>query len=152
MDYLKDLNNKKDIIDKDNCSKLMYSCGRDKSVCKPNIFANILGTTGFIAIFIFIVYRLLSSGTGSYHIIDFTKNLEISKMFIGLLLLTNIKNLSNSLIANIILPIIQPILPLLSCSMRLELGLFSIEVGNFVSDVLVFAINMYITYLIFILI
>lgn len=151
MEYLKNLNDKQSAIDNDNCAKMMYSCGRNKEKCKPSSVANIIGTVGIVAILLFVAHRFFAGTPRTDHILDFTKNLEVSKMFVGLLLLTNIKNLSNSLISNIILPILEPILPLISCSMRLDLGLFSLEVGNFVSDVLVFAINIYIIYFIFIL-
>src|SRR3989344_5544435 len=133
MEYLRDLNNKQDLIDKENCTKLMYSCGQ-KETCRPTALSRIIGIVGLVAMLLFVTHRFLIARPRADHILDFTKNLEITKMFTMLLLLGNIKNLTNSLTANIILPVIQPIIPILSCSLRL----FSIDIGHFVADVVIF--------------
>jgi len=82
-------------------------------------------------------------------ILEFANQQEVFKMFIGLLLLTNIKTLSNSLIANVILPMVKPILPIMSCNLRIKVGQFDIAMGEFVSDLMVFSLNLFIIHVLF---
>lgn len=154
MEYLKKLNVKDPNLGgpskHDACVKEMYSCGHS---CKSaSITSNVIGIILTLILVSFLVYRYINKPGGTVgldKIINFANEQEVFKMFIGLLLLTNIKTLSNSLIANIILPIIRPILPLLSCNLRIKVGLFDISVGEFISDLLVFSANLYIIYFLF---
>lgn len=157
MEYLKKLNDKEPTLGgqskHDSSIKQMYSCGHS---CKSaSITSNVIGVILTLVLVSYITYRYInkpgaSMGAGGLdRIISFAGEQEVFKMFIGLLLLTNIKTLSSSLIANIILPIVQPILPLLSCNLRIKVGLFDICIGEFISDMLVFSINLYIIYFLF---
>ena len=153
MEYLKTLNDKEPALGgpskHDSCVKEMYSCGHE---CKDaTVTSNVLGMMVSISLVSYLVYRFInkSNVSGISKLLDFATEQEIFKMFIGLLLLTNIKTLSNSLIANIILPIIKPILPLLSCNLRIKIGLFAVNIGEFISDLIVFSMNLYIIYFLF---
>jgi hypothetical protein len=153
MEYLKTLNDKEPALGgsskHDSCVKEMYSCGHE---CKDaTVTSNVLGMIVSISLVSYLVYRFInkSNVSGISKLLDFATEQEIFKMFIGLLLLTNIKTLSNSLIANIILPIIKPILPLLSCNLRIKIGLFAVNIGEFISDLIVFSMNLYIIYFLF---
>lgn len=153
MEYLKKLNDKEPTLGgkskHDSCVKEMYSCGHE---CKEaSTASNVVGMALSVSLISYMVYRFMNKpvASGLDQMLTFANEYEVFKMFIGLLLLTNIKTLSNSLIANIILPVIKPVLPLLTCNLRLKLGLFSLNIGEFVSDVLVFGINLYIIYFLF---
>lgn len=153
MEYLKKLNDKEPNLGgsskHDSCVKEMYSCGHS---CKSaSVASNVIGVGLTLSLVSYLIYRYMNKpgGAGWDKMIAFASEQEVFKMFIGLLLLTNIKTLSNSLIANIILPVIKPILPLLSCNLRIKVGLFDISVGEFISDLLVFSMNLYIIYFLF---
>lgn len=149
MEYLKKLNDRDPNLGHDSCVKEMYSCGHS---CKSaSVASNVAGVGVMLSLISYLVYRYVNKpgGTGWNQIITFATEQEIFKMFIGLLLLTNIKTLSNSLIANIILPIVKPVLPLFACNLRIKVGLFDISAGEFISDLLVFSINLYIIYFLF---
>jgi hypothetical protein len=45
----------------------------------------------------------------------------------------------------------KPIMPLLSSSLRLKAGLFDISIGEFVSDLIVFIVNLLVIYGIYLL-
>ena len=131
----------------DGSVKKMYSCGHQ---CKnASTASNVLGVVIIIAVISFVVYRYLNKPLSAQSVLGFMAQQDVFKMLIGLLMLTNIKTLSNSLIANIILPIIQPVLPLVSCNLKIKFGLFEICVGEFISDILIFGINIYIIYFLF---
>ena len=156
MEYLKNLNDKEPDLGgaskHDNCVKEMYSCGRE-STTTPAI-SNAIGMVVIIVIVLGMAYRFINKPATLTisRIFDFATDQEIFKMFISLLLLTNIKTLSNSLIANIILPVVRPILPFLSCNLKLKVGLFSLNIGEFISDLLVFSMNLYFIYFLFVII
>lgn len=126
----------------------MYSCGR-KTKCSP--VSDVIGIAVIIAIISYMIYRFVQrpDSIALGKLLEFTRNQDVIKLFISLLLLTNIKTLSNSLITNIVLPVIKPILPFLSCKLKIKIGLFEMNIGEFVSDILVFGINMYFIYFIF---
>lgn len=157
MEYLKKLNDKEPNLGgsskHDGCVKEMYSCGHS---CKSaSVASNVIGVVITLLLVSYLVYRYMNKSVaagGIEKLLSFTGEQEVFKMFIGLLLLTNIKTLSNSLIANVILPIIKPVLPLLSCNLRIKIGLFDIAIGEFISDLLVFGMNLYIIYFLFIVI
>lgn len=155
MEYLKGLHNKEPTLggvsSHDTCIKEMYSCGRPRG---GTLISNLIGFITIIMIVSFVIYRFMNK-PGELNLsklMIFATEHDIFKMFIGLLLLTNIKTLSNSLIANIILPIVKPILPFLSCNLKINIGLFSINIGDFISDILIFALNIYIIYMMFVII
>lgn len=153
MEYLKKLNDKEPTLGgpskHDSCVKEMYSCGHS---CKgASTASNVIGMALSVSLLAYLGYRYMNKpvATSFEQMLTFANDYEVFKMFIGLLLLTNIKTLSNSLIANVILPTVKPVLPLLTCNLRLKLGLFTLNIGEFVSDVLVFGINLYIIYFLF---
>ena len=153
MEYLKKLHEKEPTLGgpnkHDKSVQEMYSCGHE---CKnASKMSNLVGMILSICIMAYLVYRFINKPdtTDFEKLLSFANEYDIFKMFIGLLLLTNIKTLSNSLIANVILPIIKPILPLLSCNLRIRLGLFSVNIGEFISDLIVFSLNLYIIYFLF---
>lgn len=154
MEFLKKLHEKEPELGgkakHDSCVKEMYSCSRSNT--KASLASNVLGLIISIVLVSLAVYRFWSKqdAVGVDKLMAFASNQEIYKMFIGLLLLTNIKTLSNSLIAHIILPMVKPILPLLACNLRFKVGLFSMNIGEFISDVLVFGLNLYIIYFLFV--
>jgi LytS/YehU family sensor histidine kinase len=126
----------------------MYSCGRKT---KGSAVSDIVGMIVIVVIFGYLIYRFLQrpESIAVNKVLEFTKSQEVLKMFISLLLLTNVKTLSNSMISNIILPLIKPVLPFLSCRLKIKVGLFEVNIGEFVSDILVFGLNMYFIYFIF---
>ncbi len=155
MEYLKSLHNKEPAIggasNHDTCIKEMYSCGRPRG---STLLSNLVGFITIIMVVSFMIYRFMNK-PGELNLsklIVFATEHDVFKMFIGLLLLTNIKTLSNSLIANIILPLIKPILPFLSCNLKITVGLFSLNIGDFISDVIIFILNIYIIYMLFVII
>lgn len=144
MEYLKDLNTKVPNAGgkstHDDSVKEMYSCARaDKAV--SSTIANLFGFIALISFVFLAWYRLSNKNINYTELTKFTSSLDVSKMFVGLLMLSNIKTLSNSMIANIILPIVKPILPLISCNFRINLGLFDVQIGSFISDMIVFFLN-----------
>jgi hypothetical protein len=145
---MKAINNKDSTIGNGSGVDLMYSCGRKTD---GSAISDVLGLVVIISIFGFLFYRFMQrpDNIAVSKVLEFTKSQEVLKMFISLLLLTNIKTLSNSMISNIILPLVRPILPFLSCKLKFKLGLFEMNIGEFVSDILVFSINMFFIYLIF---
>jgi hypothetical protein len=155
MEYLKSinaLNGKSEIRNNakhDNSIKEIYSCGRKTEI---HSIANFIGILVIIALISFVAYKIVNKKSiiSMGHVFDFAASHEIFKMFISLLLLTNIKTLSDSFVYHIILPIIKPILPFLACNLKLNLGLFNINLGEFISDGLVFLINLYAIYIIYI--
>jgi len=154
MDYMKQLNNKlnpQNNAKHDGCIKELYSCGRDPKSKSP--VANLLGILFIIGLIAFIVYRISEKRTvaGMGHMLEFIKGNDIFKMFIALLLLVNIKTISDSFIYHILLPIMKPIMPLLSSSLRLKAGLFDISIGEVVSDLIVFIVNLLVIYGIYLL-
>ena len=148
-DFMRKLNDR--VPDKDeNKTKFMYSCAR-KVDNQASKLQDAVGLLIFAAICCYVIYRFVTVKR-KYKILEFTQNQEVSKLLIGLLLLTNIKNLSNSLVNNIILPIVEPILPFLLCKLRIHYGQIKIELGELISDLLVFTINLLIIYFIYMLI
>lgn len=148
MEYMKSIHNKDSTVGNGSGIDQMYSCGR-KTDGSP--ISDILGLVVIIAIFGFLIYRFIQrpDRIAISKVLEFTQNQEVLKMFISLLLLTNIKTLSNSMITNIILPLVRPILPFLSCRLKIKIGLFEMNIGEFVSDILVFGVNMYFIYFVF---
>lgn len=156
MEYLKKLNDREPSLGgtskHDASVKEMYSCGHS---CKSaSVSSNVIGVVITVMLLSYMIFRYINKpgNSGLVKVMSFVNEQEIFKMFIGLLLLTNVKTLSNSLIANIILPIVKPALPLLSCNLRIKLGLFDLGIGEFISDMLVFSINLYIIYFLFMIV
>jgi hypothetical protein len=153
MEYLKKLNDKEPAIGgkskHDSCVKEMYSCGH--SCKKASSLSNLVGVIITLGMMSYLVYRFMNNPIRlSYdQIMKFAREQEVFKMFFGLLLLTHVKTLSNSLIANIVLPIIKPILPLISCNLKIKLGLFKIGIGEFISDLIVFMVNISLIFFLF---
>ena len=148
MEYMKTMHNKDSTIGNGSGIDQMYSCGRKT---KGSAVSDIVGMIVIVVIFGYLIYRFLQrpESIAVNKVLEFTKSQEVLKMFISLLLLTNVKTLSNSMISNIILPLIKPVLPFLSCRLKIKVGLFEVNIGEFVSDILVFGLNMYFIYFIF---
>jgi hypothetical protein len=144
--YLKDLNDKRVSIDDIN-TKSMYTCKNMKGGSLR--ITNIIGLATIIAGLSYLIFRLASKPSIGVNMLTFVADNEVLKMFIGLLLLSNIKSLTESLTQNIIVPLVKPILPLIVCSLRIKLGLFSLNVGSFASDLVIFGINIGIIYALF---
>jgi hypothetical protein len=142
MEYLKDLNAKApDVGGKnDDSIKEMYSCTRTNTT--TSAIANLFGFIALISFIFLAWYRVSDKNINYGEFTKFASNLDVSKIFIGLLMLSNIKTLSNSMISNIILPIVRPILPLISCNFRINIGLFDMKIGSFISDMIVFFLNL----------
>lgn len=153
MEYLKKLNDKEPELGgrskHDSSVKEMYSC--EHSCKKATVTSNVIGVVLTLSLISYLIYRIINKPgpSGFSQLLNFTNEQEVFRMFIGLLLLSNIKTLSNSMIANITVPIVKPILPLLSCNLRIKVGLFDIGMGEFVSDLLVFGINVGFIYYLF---
>lgn len=146
MEYMKNLNNKDANVD---YIKEMYTCGRDTS--NVSQITNTIGLILIVVVVFFVVYRFTNRPNIMTidKFISFTDNQEIFKLFVSLLILANIKILTNSVVANIILPLIKPILPLLTCNLNFKVGLFEMYIGNFLSDLIVFLANLYVIYFMF---
>jgi len=154
-EFIKKINEQMPPEQDENKTKLMYSCAR-KVKGDHNPLQDLAGLLIFGAICMFVVYRLGTrtpkNSSAKSGLLDFTKNHEIGKLLIGLMLLTNVKNLSTSLVNNIILPIIEPILPFLLCGLRIKYGDKYIQLGEVISDLLVFTINLVIIYFLYLMI
>lgn len=133
----------------ENKTKLMYSCARRTNHRVGGTFQDFVGLLVVGAICGYVVYKFVTSNN-RIKLVDFTANHEIGKLLIGLMLLSNVKNMSNSLINNIILPIVEPLLPFLLCQLNIYYGPFKIEFGEFISDMMVFTINLAIIYVVFV--
>jgi len=163
IDELLDINNKDQPIinnkpnqpnqQEENKTKLMYYGGG--KVCKrKDNEQNIIGIILIILIIIFIIYKLsknLKNNTKDINFFNFTKNHDIIKLLIGLLLINHVRLLSTSLINTIILPILEPIIPLLECNLNIKYYDTTIELGKFMTDLLVFILNIIILYILYIL-
>lgn len=89
-----------------NKTKLMYSCGgRPKPTESFHGFKNLIGLAILATVCILIIFKIVSS-SNKVQIADFARNQEISKLLIGLMLLHNVKSLSNSFVNNLVLPIV----------------------------------------------
>ncbi len=145
--FLKTLNEMEELDPSENKLKYAYSCGRNK-ICsnEQNNVSKMIGVSITIFVVLYSLYR--SKSFSPIKLMDFAYDNNITKMFVGLLVLSNLKNLSNSFINNIILPIMDPFIPLLSCHFRFKFGPFDINCGNFASDMLVFGFNIYAIYFI----
>ena len=147
--FLKTLNNMEELDPSESKLKYIYSSCRNK-ICDRDTntnFSKLMGVSITLFVLLYMIFGT-SIGTGS-KILNFAKNQQLTKMFIGLIILSNLKNLSNSFINNIILPVLEPLLPFLECSFRLKIGPFDINFGNFASDMLIFVFNIYAIYLIY---
>ena len=80
--------------------------------------------------------------------LDFLKDKNIRATLVSLLIAVNTQNLSKSIVYNIIMPILDPILPFLAIDYTIRFKSWEIPVGRFVTDFLVFLINVYLIYLI----
>ena len=143
--YLKKLDDKLPADNGENKTKLMYTCARKN---QKSSVGDLIGLAVVLSICFYAIYKVIINH-GSNRITDFAKNQEVFKMLIGLMLLTNIKNLNNSIANNIVLPLVEPVLPFLSCGLNLTYGPFALKLGNFATDTLVFTLNLFVTYLIF---
>lgn len=147
-DFLNKLDQKASAIQDENKTKLMYSCAR-KTGENRSILSNIVGVLIIITGCIYIIFKITNGN--SIRLVDFTKNHEIGKLLVGLMLLSNVKNLSNSLTSNVILPLVEPVLPFLLCKLNITVGPVKLEFGDFVSDLIVFTINLFIIYFVFVI-
>jgi hypothetical protein len=129
--------------------KEMYTCGRKSK--EVNAISNVIGMIVIISLLAFVAYRLFQrpDSISLDKLIAFVTEQDVHKLFVSLLMLTHIKTLTTSLTTNIVSPMIKPILPLLTCNLKLKLGLFELLLGDFISDIIVFAVNLSIIYIIF---
>lgn len=125
----------------------MYKAKKGRSIIRSK-YHNIIGISILSSIVLFIIIKIYSNERSISH---FTQNNDITKLLIGLLLLYNIKNLSTSIIDNIIYPILKPFLPYLSCNIDINLGKFNIKLGKFITDLVIFSLNILILYVIYII-
>lgn len=121
--------------------KQVYSCGnRPVEQCSRIAYITPILVLGLL-IMVFKNSRGFSNFVGDRSVI---------KIIITLYLATNAKNLNQSLIDNIVLPFLRPIMPWISNHNQiLQVGPFKLGVGNFVTDMVVFSINMFFIYSIF---
>lgn len=149
-EYLKTLDQKSPApTAEENKTKLMYSCARRTNHRVGGTLQDLIGLLMVGAICFFVIFKFLTSNV-SMGLSGFTKNHEIGKLLIGLMLLNNVRSISNSLVNNLILPIVEPLLPFLLCRLNIYYGPFKLEFGEFVSDLIVFTINLFIIYVVFV--
>ena len=79
---------------------------------------------------------------------NFLRDKNIRNTLISLLIAANTNNLSKSLVQNIIMPILDPIIPFFAIDYSIQYREWDIPVGRLFTDFLVFLINLYIVYLI----
>lgn len=133
----------------ENKTKLMYSCARRTNHRVGGTFQDLIGLLLVGAICFYVIFKFATSGV-RVGLSGFTKDHEIAKLLIGLMLLNNVRNLSNSLVNNLILPLVEPMLPFLLCKLNIYYGPFQLEFGEFISDLIVFTINLFIIYVVFV--
>ena len=157
-DELLDLNNKVILDEKtdrpiENKTKELYYGGTKEcniNQKNQNVFIIIL----VILLTIYLIYKIsIIKGKKVLNIkfMDFTKNHDIIKLLFGLMILNHVRLLSTSLINNMIIPLIEPIIPFLECNFSIKLNDNNIEIGKFLTDVLVFILNIFILYIIYII-
>lgn len=135
----------------ENKAKMMYYGGSRQCSTKENNH-NIIGIILFICLISYIIYRLLNNKNKfNFKFLSFTKNHDIIKLLIGLLLLNHVRLLSSSLINNLVLPLIEPIIPFLECNFTIKYYNTYLEIGKFMTDILVFLLNIFILYVIYII-
>jgi len=128
----------------------MYSCGgRPKTSQSSHGFKNLIGLAILGVVCVLIILKIISS-SNKVQIADFARNQEIGKLLIGLMLLHNVKSLSNSFVNNLVLPLVQPVLPFLQYELKLSILGSTMELGDFITDLLVFTLNLLFVYLIYI--
>lgn len=158
IDELLELNNK-DINPQsapkteENKTKEMYYGG--SRVCKQSDNEqNLIGIGLIIIIIFFIIYKLsknLKTTKTEINFFSFAKNHDIIKLLIGILLLNHVRLLSTSLINTIIIPLLEPIIPFLECNLNIKYYNNEIAIGKFLTDLLVFILNIIILYILYIL-
>lgn len=121
--------------------KQVYSCGnKPVEQCSRLAYITPIVVLG-------LVFLAFKTSRGFSH---FMGDRSVIKIIITLYLATNAKNLNQSMIDNIVLPLIKPIMPWISNhNQNLRLGPFNLGLGNFVTDAVVFAINMFFIYGVF---
>lgn len=133
----------------ENLNKIYYGGGRECSNKQNNI--NLFYVFIIILLIVYLVYKFVNKKI-NIKFLDFTKNHDIIKLLFGLLILNNVRLLSTSLIDNLIFPLIEPIIPFLECNFIIKYYNNNIEIGKFLTDLLVFIINIFILYIIYIII
>ena len=138
----------------DNIYKKMYSITCANRPKNENYFSNYVGLIFIVCIFFgLIIYKKRTKGTtskkGGINVKTFLKNHDIVKLIIGLLLLNHIRELSNSMVHNLIHPLIEPLIPFIQCTFSIKYLDSHIEIGNFITDILIFSINIAILYILY---
>lgn len=135
----------------DNVYKQMYSVNTCSSRPKNEYyFSNYLGLIVLVSIIIIIIItKSKTPNTETLNIRSFLQKHDIVKLLIGLLLLNHIRELSNSLVSNIILPVVNPIIPFIQCTFYIKYLDDYIELGNFITDLIIFSINIIILYILY---
>jgi hypothetical protein len=148
MEYLKNIQSKDPNLLKDSPISKMYTCTRDTK--NVSAVSNLIGLVVIITILGYMIYLYINKPPVSITGLSFfATEQDIVKIFASMLILVNIKTLSNSMIENIILPVVGPLLPLITCNLKLKIGLFEMFIGEFISDLLVFSVNIFVIYFLF---
>ena len=136
----------------DNIYKKMYSINCTNRPKNEQYFSNYLGLILVVIIFFGIIYfKKRAKRVSNPSVKTFLKNHDIVKLIIGLLLLNHVRELSNSMVHNLIHPLIDPILPFIQCTFSIKYMDSHIEIGNFITDILIFIINIAILYILYLI-
>lgn len=144
----------------DNIYKKMYSISCMNRPKNEYTFSNYVGLILLILIaFGFVMYRKIIRSGGNIKknkstipgIKTFLQNHDIVKLIIGLLLLNHVRELSNSMVSNVIHPLIEPLIPFIQCTFSIKYSDSHIEIGNFITDILIFTINLGILYILYLI-
>ena len=155
--FLEDLHQKLDQFGDE--IKVMYTCGRsciaskekssyDDTTYKKQRKRKKCKTKGhqlysymMILLFFGTMYWLITQFNIGPLLNSFIIDRDIIRMFIGLLLIGHLKQITKSLVQYIFLPILYPLLPWFECPLLLRFGCFEIPIGSFMSDAIIFFIN-----------
>ena len=133
-------------VNDENKIKLMYTCNPRPKF--DSDIRNFILIIIMLSIIILVSYKIIINKK-KVKLVDFARNHDIAKLLIGLLLLNHVKQLSSSLVNNIILPFIEPILPYIQCNISFNYKDGVIELGQFITDIIVFSINLIILYILY---
>jgi hypothetical protein len=134
----------------DNIYKKMYSCANRP--LNEKHFSNYTGLILVMFIIIgLIIYKKKARFTRKNSVKTFLQNHDIVKLIIGLLLLNHVRELSNSMVHNLIHPLIDPLIPFIQCTFSIKYLDSHIEIGNFITDILIFSINVAILYILYLI-
>jgi len=106
----------------------------------------------FIIVYLFYLlgnqfYTIGVTGFGYKHFIKFLDDKNVMTIIIGMMVATNARDLTKSITNHLIIPILKPLLPFMELKYPVKVGPFDLMLGSLISSILIFMINLYLIYL-----